>query len=65
MIRSLPFKLVMNGERTCHPYQKVMAIASCTRSPVLFINGEGQDAEGEYECIVFKDGQCLCMKKQT
>ena len=34
-----------------------------THSPVLFINGEGQDTEGEYECIVFKDGQCLCSEK--
>ena len=35
-------------------------VYSGTHSPVLFIDGEGQDTEGDYECVVIKDGQCQC-----
>ena len=38
-------------------------VYSGTHSPVLFISGEGQDTEGEYECVVIKDGQFLCTEK--
>ena len=38
-------------------------VYSGTHSPVLFVNGEGQDIEGEYECVVIKDGLGLCSVK--
>ena len=38
-------------------------IYSSTHSPVLFINGEGSDIEGEYECVVIKYGHYQCTEK--
>ena len=57
-----PFQVSYEWKKNMQPLPEG-DIYSGTRSSVLFINGEGQDTEGEYECIVFKDGQSHCSEK--